>query len=148
MPPERLRPTGGRRVPEQQLTFLKPDDAAMLHLLRRFLAEASRLYETRTGQSLAEATLIRHPLDAYNFLRLEMEDLPHEQLYAISLNTRGRVLSTAMIYQGSLNTITLRMAEVFRPAIMDNAASLIVAHNHPSGDPTPSPEDASVTEQL
>ena len=66
----------------------------------------------------------------------------------ILLDTRNRVLSMPTLYVGSLNSSVVRVGELFRAAIRENAAALIVAHNHPSGDPSPSPEDVNVTRQL
>jgi DNA repair protein RadC len=63
----------------------------------------------------------------------------------INLDTRNRVLNIEKVYVGSLNSSTVRVAELFRPAIQRNAAGIIMVHNHPSGDPTPSPEDVSLT---
>jgi DNA repair protein RadC len=57
-------------------------------------------------------------------------------------------LQTPTVYVGSLNTSVIRIGELFRAAIRENAAAMIVAHNHPSGDPAPSPEDIQVTRQL
>lgn len=136
------------QLPSAQLSFLAPEDAVLVHLMRRFLAEASRLYETRIGQALEEALVIRTPEDAYHFLRVEMENLEQEQLRTINLNTRNRVLSSHMVYQGSVNSTQVRLGEIFRGAIRDNATGLIVAHNHPSGDPSPSPEDVALTREL
>jgi DNA repair protein RadC len=65
--------------------------------------------------------------------------LEQEHLRVMLLDTRNRVLAVPTIYVGSLNTSVIRVAEVFREAIRRNAAAIIVAHNHPSGDPTPSP---------
>jgi DNA repair protein RadC len=64
------------------------------------------------------------------------------------LDTRSRVLSTPTVYIGSLNTSVVRIGELFRSAIRENAAAMVVAHNHPSGDPSPSPEDVRVTREL
>jgi len=64
------------------------------------------------------------------------------------LNTRNRVLDIVEVYKGSLNSAQIRVAEIFRPAIRLNAAAIIVVHNHPSGDPTPSPDDVSVTRAM
>ena len=136
------------RVPPSQISFLAPDDALLLHKFRLFMAEAARLYETRTGQSLEDALTIAAPKDAYEFLRLEMEGLEQEQLRVINLNTRNKVISSRMVYQGSANMVTARAAEVFRQAIIDNAQCLIIVHNHPSGDPAPSPEDVLFTQQI
>ena len=64
------------------------------------------------------------------------------------LDTRNHVLGTPTVYQGSLNTSVVRIGELFRYALKANAAAFIVVHNHPSGDPAPSPEDVHVTRQL
>ena len=64
------------------------------------------------------------------------------------LNTKNQVLGISQVYIGNVNTSVVRAAEVFRPAIRQNCPSIIVVHNHPSGDPTPSPEDVAVTQQL
>jgi DNA repair protein RadC len=78
----------------------------------------------------------------------EMSMLEQEHLRLILLDTKNRVLGTPTIYQGSLNTSLIRVGELFREAIRANSASLILLHNHPSGDPTPSPEDVAVTRQI
>ena len=64
------------------------------------------------------------------------------------LDTRNRVISIPTIYVGSLNTAQVRVGEMFREAIRANCAGMIVVHNHPSGDPTPSPEDVQVTRMI
>lgn len=139
----------GKEKPSQfQLGFLTPSEAEMVDLMRRFLADASRLYEVRTGKALTAALEIRTPRDAYEFLRLEMEPLDQEQLRTINLNTKNRIISSPLIYQATINATTIRIAEVFRPAIIDNATAIIVCHNHPSGSAEPSPEDVSVTAEL
>lgn len=138
----------GERENPYQISFLKPEDAYLLHMMRRFMAEASRIYEARTNQPLEEDIQIRNPNDAYEFMRFEMENLEQEQLRVLTLNTKRRILSAPMIYQGSVHTTVIRIAEIFRPAIIDNASGLIVCHNHPSGDPMPSPEDAAITREI
>lgn len=101
-----------------------------------------------TIASPQERPRIASPSDAANLLMSEMMYLEQEHLRAILLNTRNHVLKVITIYIGSLNTSVVRIGEVFRTAIKENAAALIVAHNHPSGDPTPSPEDIRVTSEL
>jgi DNA repair protein RadC len=64
------------------------------------------------------------------------------------LDTRNKVLAIENIYIGSLNSSTVRVGEVFRPAIQRNAAAILVVHNHPSGDPAPSPEDVTLTRAI
>jgi len=71
-----------------------------------------------------------------------------EVLAVILLDARNRLLKTVEVYTGSLNTAMVRLGEVFKAAIRANAASVIVGHNHPSGDPTPSPEDVALTRGL
>lgn len=61
------------------------------------------------------------------------------------LDTRNRLLETVEIYHGSLNSSMVRVGELFKPALQRNAASILICHNHPSGDPSPSPEDVLVT---
>ncbi len=91
---------------------------------------------------------VRSPADVANLLMLEMSLLEQEHLRAILLDTKNNLLRVATVYTGSLNTAVVRVGEVFREAIRANCASIIVVHNHPSGDPTPSPEDVRVTEML
>jgi len=92
---------------------------------------------------------ISSPADAANLLMYQMSALEQEYLYVILLDTRNRLLGNPLeIYHGSLNTSLIRTGEVFREAVKVNAAGLIVAHNHPSGDPSPSPEDVAVTRTL
>jgi DNA repair protein RadC len=91
---------------------------------------------------------ITSPLDAANILMLEMGSLEQEHLRTLLLDTKNRVLGSPTIYVGNVNSSIVRVSEVFREAIRENATALIVAHNHPSGDPTPSPEDVSVTRSI
>ena len=88
------------------------------------------------------------PADAANLLMTEMTLLDQEHLRLVLLDTRNHVLATPTVYIGSLNTSVLRVGELFRFALRENAAAMIVAHNHPSGDPSPSPEDIQVTRQI
>jgi len=95
-----------------------------------------------------ERPQVKSPADAANLLMLEMGLLEQEHLRVMLLDTRNRVLAVHTVYVGNLNTSVVRVGEIFRQAIKANAAALIVVHNHPSGDPTPSPEDVAVTERI
>jgi DNA repair protein RadC len=95
-----------------------------------------------------ERASIGCPQDAANLLAAEMSLLPQEHLVVLLLNTRNQVVAKRQIYMGTVNSSVVRPAEVLRPAIRENAPSIIVIHNHPSGDPTPSPEDVAVTRDL
>jgi DNA repair protein RadC len=99
-------------------------------------------------ESPDERPQIRSPADAANIVMSEMSLLDQEHLCTMLLDTKNRVVATPTIYVGSLNTSLIRVGELFREAIRANCASLIVLHNHPSGDPTPSPEDVAVTRQI
>ncbi|HXF64331.1 MAG TPA: DNA repair protein RadC [Caldilineaceae bacterium] len=91
---------------------------------------------------------VRSPSDVANLLMVEMGLLEQEHLRTVLLDTKNYVQRVANVYAGSLNAAAVRIGEVFREAIRANSASIIVVHNHPSGDPTPSPEDVRVTEML
>jgi DNA repair protein RadC len=95
-----------------------------------------------------ERPMVKSPADAANLLMLEMGPLEQEHLRAVILDSKNQVLKVHTIYIGSLNTAVVRVGELFREAIRINAAAVIVAHNHPSGDPTPSAEDVHVTRQI
>ena len=110
---------------------------AALELGRRGMAEAG-----------SEAPTIRAPDDCANLLMAEMRHLEQEHLVTVILNTRNRVIKVHTCYVGSLNASMVRVGELFREAIRRNGAAIIVAHNHPSGDPTPSPEDVTITVQF
>jgi len=88
---------------------------------------------------------IHSPADAAAMLQHEMSALEQEHLRVILLDTRNRVIDIVEIYHGSLNSAQVRVAELFKPAIQRMSAAIILVHNHPSGDPTPSPDDVAVT---
>lgn len=95
-----------------------------------------------------ERPQITCPQDAANLVAAEMSILPQEHLVVLLLNTRNQVVGKRQIYVGTVNSSAVRPAEVLRPAILENAPSIIVVHNHPSGDPTPSAEDVAITGDL
>lgn len=99
-------------------------------------------------QTAGDKTIVNSPEDAADLVQFEMSALEQEQLRVILLNTRNHVLAVKTIYQGSLNSSQVRVGELFRPAIRENAAALIVIHNHPSGDPSPSPDDVAITKAI
>ncbi|HEY4667678.1 MAG TPA: DNA repair protein RadC, partial [Anaerolineales bacterium] len=91
---------------------------------------------------------IQSPEHAAELLMYEMSALDQEYLKVLLLDTRNQLLRIVEVYHGSLNTSLIRISEVFRDAVRDNAAAIIVVHNHPSGDPSPSPEDIAVTRAI
>jgi len=95
-----------------------------------------------------ERPTISSPADAAGLVQYEMQALEKEHLRVILLDTRNNVMEIVEIYRGSLNASVVRVGEVFTPAVRRNAASILVVHNHPSGDPTPSSEDVTLTRAL
>ena len=91
---------------------------------------------------------VRSPSDVAQLLMVEMSHLDQEHLRVVNLDTKNRVQKIATVYIGSLNSSLVRVGELFREAIRLNSAAIIAVHNHPSGDPTPSPEDVLVTRQI
>jgi DNA repair protein RadC len=88
---------------------------------------------------------IRSPHDVADRLVLQMGRLEREELRVVLLNTKNVVLRVATVYQGNVSTSLVRIGELFRDAVRLNAAGVILVHNHPSGDPTPSPDDLHLT---
>lgn len=88
---------------------------------------------------------IRGPADVANRLVLQMGRLEREELRVVILDTKNHVLRIQTVYQGNLSSSLVRVGELFRDAVRINAASVILVHNHPSGDPTPSPDDLHLT---
>lgn len=92
---------------------------------------------------------IRSPNEAANLFKPHLMNKDQEHLFVLALNTRNKVIRDPYeVYKGSLNSSLIRIAEIFRAPIKINAAAIIVAHNHPSGDPTPSPDDVAVTKAI
>jgi len=108
--------------------------------LKAALALAIRLHEPS-----GERPVINSPADAAALVQYEMSLLEQEHLRVMLLDTRNRVLDIVEIYHGSVNSSQVRVGELFKPAVQRMAPAIIVIHNHPSQDPTPSPDDVVVT---
>ena len=129
-----------------------PEGEAVLEALRSnlsLLGELAMRYEVAyQPERTAQMPTINCPEDVHRLLGPEMSALAQEQLRVLLLNTRNQVRGQRIVYQGNVNSSVVRPAEVLRAAVIENAPSIIVSHNHPSGDPTPSPEDVSITRDL
>lgn len=101
-----------------------------------------------TTTSPEDRPTIHNPADAAALVQYEMGALEQEELWVMLLDTRNHVIQIERLYKGSLNTSMVRVGEVFKAAIRRNCNSIIVCHNHPSGDPTPSAEDVALTRSL
>ena len=103
----------------------------------------------RLGQEDPETRAAVHsPKDAADLVMYEMGALEQEELRIILLDTRNRVEQIITLYRGSLNSSQVRVGELFKAAVRRNSAALVVVHNHPSGDPTPSPDDIALTRAI
>ncbi len=91
---------------------------------------------------------VRDPSDVVSLLGPRLRDLAVEEFHVLALDSQSRVRRDVLVTRGLLNSALVHPREVFRAAIAEAAAGIIVVHNHPSGDPTPSPEDQAVTRQL
>ena len=98
--------------------------------------------------SSGDRPTIHSPADAAALVQYEMGALEQEELRTLILDTRNTVIVIKTIYKGSLNSSQVRVGEIFKEAIRRNAASVIIVHNHPSGDPTPSPDDVAITRAI
>jgi DNA repair protein RadC len=130
-----LRPAspGGAELEAPQADRL----AAAIELARR-LADA----RTQPGWR------IRSPADVGERLRPAMRHLEQEELRTLLLNTKNVVTAVRTVYVGNLAGSSVRVGEVFRDAVRSQAAAIVVVHNHPSGDPTPSADDLRITAEL
>jgi hypothetical protein len=91
---------------------------------------------------------VKSPQDIAAVFMLEMAHLDQEQLRVVCLNTKNRLRKIHLVYQGSLNASMIRVGEIYKEPLRLNSAAIIVAHNHPSGEPIPSPEDVLVTREI
>ncbi len=128
-------------------------DAALLEALRsnlHLLGEIAMRYEVETQPERPTEDLpaINCPEDVRLLLGPEMAPLAQEQLRVLLLNTRNQVLGQRVIYQGNVSSSVVRPAEVLRPAVIEAVPSIIISHNHPSGDPTPSGPDTAITKDI
>ena len=91
---------------------------------------------------------IRSPHDVWQLFAPRLQDLPVEEFHVAILDAQHRLERDVLVTRGLLNASLVHPREVFREAIAERAAAVVLVHNHPSGDPTPSAEDRAVTEQL
>ena len=98
--------------------------------------------------TLEDTPIIRRPEDTLPILAAELSELAYERFIALALSTKNHVIAVLPVSNGSLNASIVHPRELFQRAILSNCASLILAHNHPSGDPNPSPEDIQLTQRL
>ena len=159
--------TGGRGQDVLKLAarLLELSEGSLRRLAQRPIAELLRspgIGPTKAGRLLAAFELgsrtsreerppvqrIREPEDVIRLFGTLLRDLQVEEFHLIALDSQSQVLREVLITRGLLNSSLVHPREVFRAAIAEAAAGIIVVHNHPSGDPTPSAEDRAATKQL
>lgn len=121
------------------------DLLADLVRLRAVIAEFTSRYRPSPLLPGDTAYTIRNPKDAVRLVQADAQTAEEERLWVLVLDSKNRVIDCIEQYRGTLNSSSVRVGELYREAIRRNAASIIIVHNHPSGDPTPSPEDVRVT---
>ena len=139
--------TGGVSIPSQRrrsrMEKLKVND--MFSQVRQ-LHEQINTYLHKCPAS--ERPVIHSPADAAELLMPFISHLDHEELWIMLLNRRNSVTQLVRLYQGSVNSSQVRVGEVFRQAIVEQSSAIVIAHNHPSNDPSPSPDDVAVTRAI
>ena len=100
------------------------------------------------GEEREDGIPVRGPRDVHEIFGQRLQDLPVEEFHVAILDSQHRLERDVTVTRGLLNSSLVHPREVFREAIAENAAAIILVHNHPSGDPTPSPDDRVTTEQL
>jgi hypothetical protein len=124
--------------------------SALLRALRengRLLAMLARWCEADRLTPFAPGETFRTPADIAVYLGPEMADLPQEQLRVVLLDRRGRLIDTPLVYQGGQSETAVCLADCFREAVRRCAATIVLVHNHPSADPSASPDDVRLTHE-
>jgi DNA repair protein RadC len=129
--------------PVDELTKRRGLKGAKVAQLKAAIEIGKRMAEARPTE---ERPQVSSPDDAFRLLQFHMTHLEQEEMWVVHLDTKNRLLGRPRsVYRGSLNSTAVRVADLFREAVRENAAGIVIAHNHPSGDPTPSTEDVRVT---
>ena len=127
-----------------------------------FIPEDEKLYPSKFEEKKEEYRFVREaqaanyqiraPVDAAAYFReyvyQPFDKFTQEELWCLMLNSQNVVIYDALIYRGTINTVTIRVGELFRPALYYNSAGIVIGHQHPSNNPTPSPQDVAVTEAI
>lgn len=155
----------GRSALDLAGDLLIQSSATLSGIARRPVADVARIHGVGTakavrvaaalelGRRLQEETRADRPriasaADVYRWFAPRLVDLSAEEFHVLALDTQSAVLRDLLVTRGILNGSLVHPREVFRGAIAEAAAGIILAHNHPSGDPTPSPDDRAITRQL
>ncbi len=138
------------RTPQRMLSASTAELVSIGGITERravMLLAALELSRRATNAGIPDVPEIKCPRDAAEILFPLMQS-EQEMMRVLCLNTKNRVIGNTLVYQGSVHTTVIRIGELYKTAVRVNATSIIIAHSHPSGDPTPSPEDLNVTKEL
>jgi|LDZU01.1.fsa_nt_gi DNA repair protein RadC len=130
----------------------EPDELCAVHgigqakaaQIKAALELGSRLHQ----ETMEDRPLIDSPEKAYEVLKFDILQNDRETLWMLALNTRHRLIKKKKLYQGTRSFSSVRVAEIFEFALLQHAAAIILAHNHPSGEPYPSQEDLRITQEI
>jgi DNA repair protein RadC len=136
-----------RRLAAIDVATLEAVPGVGLATAARLLA-ALELGRRAAAEEPIDRPRIQGPGDVYLRLGPRLRDVRQEEFHALLLDTRHRLLREVLVTRGTLDASLISPREVFRVAVVEGAAAIILAHNHPSGDPTPSPDDRAVTRQI
>lgn len=128
----------------EELTMIRGIGPAKAIQIKAAIELGRRVYRNIEDEKIT----IRSPRDVANYLIEELRYLKKEHFIAVLLDTKNKVIAKETISIGTLNSSIVHPREVFKPAIKKSVSAIIVVHNHPSGDPTPSREDIEVTKRL
>lgn len=124
-----------------RITGSKPKSYQMLALAELFKRHHKLKHKGHTR-------FINSPADVFNIYKSEMQDKRQEHLFAVYLDSKNKIIEKRLIYIGTLNQVNIHPREIFKHAVKSSANSIVLLHNHPSGDPTPSQEDKMITVKL
>jgi DNA repair protein RadC len=119
-------------------------------VMKRVNFYSMKIVKEKSGLYDLDNFIVRSPEDCAQAARMffEYEEMPSEHFCILTLNTKNKIVGAHTIFVGSLNASIVHPREVFQACLLNNAASFVALHNHPSGDPTPSREDIEVTKRL
>ncbi len=147
---EILRENGGlaglRKISKEELSKTNGIGPAKTASILATIELGRRFSKAIRGND--ERPRLNCPDDIYQYVHYQMEHLDHEELLVLSLDTKHYVIGEENVYKGTINSSNIRVAEIFKKPLLLNAASFVLVHNHPSGDPTPSAADIVTTRNV
>ena len=126
----------------QKIKGIGPTKAMQIITMSELGKRVNQLKNSNNSKKISNAE------DVFNYFHERLKDKKEEHFYILMLNTQNNIIGEQLISKGILDASIIHPREVFKPAIRNSASKIILVHNHPSGDPTPSAEDKEITERL